>query len=212
MRARVLRLLSHDFIVVAPRYFQGNDLRSIEFAHAKALYAHNGQPVRHKGDAYIKHPERVAKSMIAKGLRRADYICLALVHDIFEDCAFLTRADIAEIRDTLGSDMVDDLHTISKRYKSDEIRPSQHSESNYYQTLRHAPRRVQIVKMFDRLDNLIDIHEDHIPPDKRERVKDTTRTHFMHMAREMLHVMSRTDEMRHIVQFLYDEFERLSKG
>lgn len=213
MQDRILRVLGHDFAVVVKRHIPASDRGLIQFAYEMACYAHNGQALRHSGESYITHPVNVGKTMIGLGLRDPEYICRGLLHDVFEDCAFLTREDVARIRERLGSELVDDIHTMTKRYASAVVGPTERPpEFDYYQVLRHAPRRVQITKMFDRFDNLRDLHGQHISAGKRERVKDTTRTHFVPMARDMLDSMNRTDDLRHIVEFLHNEFVRLCRG
>lgn len=213
MRARILRVLAHDFTVVIKRYVPRADQHLVEFAYEMACFAHKDQAPRLSGQSYITHPESVAKTMIAAGVRDAGYICLALLHDVFEDCASLTREHVESIRAVLGNEMVSDMHAITKRYANPALRPMDRaSDLDYYQVLRHASRRVQITKFYDRLNNMSDINERHISVGKRERTKHTTRFIFLPMARAMLDAMNRVDKQRHIVQFAHDEFDRLCRG
>lgn len=201
----------HDFLVVVRKYFRGDDLAKIEFAHAMAVHAHEGQEPRHSGDPYIRHPERVAQAMTEFRLP-AEYVVLGLLHDIFEDSQHLSADDVGKMRAVLGSDIVADLQTLSKRYANAVHQPEGHAEMNYIRTLRRASRRVQIVKMFDRLDNLSDINEAHIGAAKRERTKQTTREYFIPLTIVLLGNMKRTDEYRYVVEFLNEEFKRLSRA
>lgn len=211
MRKPIRPERDHSFLVVARKEFVGEDLRKIEFAHEMAVYAHTGQQPRHNGDPYIRHPERVALLMIEFRLS-AEYIALGLLHDIFEDSRHLSSEDVGKIRNVLGSEVLAELQTLSKRYANPQHEPPGHAETNYIKALRRASRRAQIVKMFDRLDNLSDIEEDHIGPAKRARTKQTTREYFVPLTIVLLGNMKRTDEHRHIVEFLQEEFRRLSRA
>ena len=200
-----------DFLVVARKHYHGDELRKIEFAHVMATYAHREQERRHSGDEYIRHPERVALTLVGFRLTY-DYVVLGLLHDIFEDSRYLSIENVGDIRTVLGPDILSDLHTLSKRYANPVHAPLGHAESNYIRTLRRASRRAQIVKMFDRLDNLSDINAEHIGAAKRERTKQTTREYFVPLAIVLLGNMKRTDEYRYVVEFLLEEFRRLSRA
>jgi (p)ppGpp synthase/HD superfamily hydrolase len=212
MRKPIWPERDHDFLVVVRKYFRGDDLAKIEFAHAMAVHAHAGQEPRHSGDPYIRHPERVALTMIIRFRLSAEYVVLGLLHDIFEDSQHLSADDVGKIRTALGSDIVADLQTLSKRYANAVHQPEGHAETNYIRTLRRASRRVQIVKMFDRLDNLSDINEAHIGAAKRERTKQTTREYFIPLANVLLSNMKRTDKYRFVVESLEEELEQLSRA
>ncbi len=209
MHKRIVRLLDRSFVDVARKHFNGDDLQRVMFAHDMARYAHAGQTPRDSGKPVITHPERVAKITIGLNMRRPDITALALLHDIIEDCAFLSRADIARIRTVFDGDLIDDLYTLSKRSSSVHIEWTG-SRMDYYHSLRHASQRVQIVKSCDRLDNLLDTA--HVTSDKRERQRRTTRDHLVPMLQDMLRGMNRTDPMRYVVEYLFEEFERLCKG
>jgi guanosine-3',5'-bis(diphosphate) 3'-pyrophosphohydrolase len=211
MRKPIRPERDHDFLVVARKYFRGIDLVKIEFAHAMAVHAHKGQEPRHSGDPYIRHPERTALSAIEFRFP-VEFIVEALLHDIFEDSRHLSVDDVMKIRETLGADIVVDLLTLSKRFANPAHEPAGHAESNYIRVLRRASFRVQVVKMLDRWDNLGDISEDHISAKKRERTKQTTREYFVPLAIVLLGNMKRTDEYRFVIEFLLEEFKRLSRA
>lgn len=200
-----------DFGDVARRYFRGNDLDQVNFAHEIAIFAHELQEPRQNGDPYIRHPESVAHRLMEKRLP-SDYACLGLLHDVFEDARHFTAGRVQEIRSTLGPDFVLDLQRISKRYANPALEPEHHSGSDYYQTLWTSSLRVQTVKMFDRLDNLVDIEDEHISPEKRRRVKRTTRDHLLPLAQEILRNMNRTDSRRYVIIYLREELAQLSRG
>ncbi len=211
MRKPIRPERDHDFLVVVRKYFRDDDLLKIEFAHAMAVHAHEGQEPRHSGDPYIRHPERVALTLIEFRLP-VEYVALGLLHDIFEDSRHLSIEDVGKIRTVLGTEILVELQILSKRYANPLHEPAGHTETNYIRVLRRAPRRAQIVKMFDRLDNLSDINEPHIGITKRARTKLTTREYFIPLTIVLLGNMNRTDEHRHIVEFLQDEFKRLSRA
>jgi len=200
-----------EFGVVAERYFRGGDLELVLFAHEMAVFSHGSQEARQNGDPYIRHPESVALRLMELRLP-ADYACLGLLHDIFEDAKHLSEKHVLRIRMVLGPEFLVDLQRISKRYANQALEPSDHSGTNYYQTLWDSSLRVQVGKMVDRLDNLSDIDGDHISSDKRRRVKQTTRTHLLPLAQDILRKMNRTDKMRYVIVYLREELGRLSRG
>lgn len=200
-----------EFGVVAERYFRGSDLDLVMFAHEIAVFSHGAQEARQNGDPYIRHPESVALKLMELRLP-ADYACLGLLHDIFEDAKHLSEKHVLRIRMVLGPEFLVDLQRISKRFANQALEPPGHSSANYYSTLRDSSLRVQVGKMADRLDNLSDIDGDHISPDKRRRVKQTTRTHLLPLAQNILCGMNRTDKMRYVIVHFREELDRLSRG
>lgn len=207
---RIMRLLATDFLTVAQRRFTGGDFQLVCRVHefTTRVYA-DSVPQRDSGLPAVSHP--VAVALISTELvGRVDYTCLSLLHDLFEDCASLTREDVALIKALLDSEAVNDLHALSKRCASPLVEFPAADSRTYYHRLRRASQRAQIVKFCDRLHNLLDTQ--HVTRDKLNRQRRTTRDHLMLMTRDMLRAMDRTDPLRHAVEFFNQEFVRLCTG
>lgn len=209
MRERIMQLLAADFLSVAKRRFTSGDFQTVLQVYALAARVYVGVAVRDSGKSAFSHP--IAVAVIATELiGRVDYTCVALLHDVFEDCAKLTRDDVVWIKSLLDSEAVNDLHQLSKRCVSPHVEFPAAESRTYYHRLRRASQRAQIVKCCDRWHNLLDTK--HVTRDKFLRHRRTTRDHLLLMTRDLLRAMDRTDPLRHVVKFLHCEFERLCKG
>lgn len=171
----------------------------INYIHDVYKYAkekHEGQE-RKSGEAYIKHPLRVAYYVASWGLE-SDAICAALLHDVVEDCKNVT---ITEIEERFGSgiaDLVDCLTSFDTyisdaekdKYTKDEL---DRMADEYL--VKKINRKALLIKIADRLDNLNTI--DCFPLDKQIKKAQHTRKILIPLAK------------RSKAYYLVDELENL---
>lgn len=73
--------------------FETDQVERIMAAYKTAKWAHRHQ-VRDGGGRYFEHVKIVALLLLRLGVKDADVICAALLHDVVEDCDTLSAADI----------------------------------------------------------------------------------------------------------------------
>ncbi len=135
-----------------------NSIEKIEViaeAAAFAAVAHNGQKRRGAGSIpYIVHPARVAM-LVARmgGGWRA--IVSAWLHDVAEDCpgydvvTFVNRLKISD------SDKSTIVRIVASLTKNPAIAPRKARFEAHIDMILHAPREAVLVKLCDRIDNLV---------------------------------------------------------
>ncbi len=130
----------------------------VNYIHDVYKYAkekHDGQK-RKSGEAYIKHPLRVAYYVASWGLE-SDTICAALLHDVVEDCKNVT---IKEIEERFGkgiADLVDCLTSFDTLIPDSEKENFTKDELDRIADeylVKKMNRKALLVKIADRLDNL----------------------------------------------------------
>lgn len=133
-------------------------------ARAFCKHCHAGQ-TRWDGSPYHVHPERVAdrvRGLLAEAFPHADdpsgtggapadepVLIAALLHDVLEDC----RVDYEDIAGRFGGEVADMVAALS----DDKRLPEARRAAEYRAALRSAPRRVQLIKLADLLDNAADL-------------------------------------------------------
>ncbi|MDD5715988.1 MAG: HD domain-containing protein [Patescibacteria group bacterium] len=130
------------------------DQKKIRSALNLAAQYHKGQQ-RHAADVehggYIIHPVRAARWLLEHGIRDADMLIAALLHDTLEDTA-LTPEDI---REQFGNEALSLVQAVT--------RPRPHNESEadkktskplHYKKLLKMTERVRLIKTADLLDNM----------------------------------------------------------
>lgn len=142
-------------------------LRAFEVADR----AHAGQ-ARDEGAPYIVHPLRVAGEVLF-GLARqdADMVCAALLHDVIEDSNL--AAD--DLRPWFGDWIADAVLRLSKERVGPELNKAER-DRRYYARLAEAERRVLLIKLCDRLDNLRGLH---LSPDEEKKGRYRTQTEHL---------------------------------
>lgn len=118
-----------------------------------AYQAHQGQTRKFSGDPYIFHPIRVA-NLVAKVIHDNTieyYQSVALLHDTVEDCNVCV-IDLENIHSGISSDI---LYLTKLPKKSNENRKMFLARNNAI--LADAPHPVRIIKLCDRIDNIMDI-------------------------------------------------------
>lgn len=139
----------------------------VKVAFLKAEDAHKKQ-TRYNGDPYILHPLRVCIILIEElNLRDKNSIISALLHDAVED----SDISLEEIETLFGKKVAEyvKLLTKHKEYQSDIDR-----QKKYFWHLKRSPKKVQIIKLADRLDNMRELETCTDLMKKRKYILDTS--------------------------------------
>jgi (p)ppGpp synthase/HD superfamily hydrolase len=114
-----------------------------------AARAHQGH-FRNDGQTpYIAHPLRVmAIASLLFGVTDTETLMAAVLHDTIED----TKTDHDDLSEQFGSRLADYVAALSK----DKRLPEERREREYHDGLAAAPAAVQLCKLADVYDNLLD--------------------------------------------------------
>lgn len=124
-----------------------------------ATAVHAGQTRRYNGQPYIYHPIRVSQMVINHPISSEITLCAALLHDTLED-----RPDIVTyegLSQAFGPDvarLVKELTNYSKLTSSTASRAERKQMDR--DNLSRASKEAQIIKSFDRVDNLQELIKD----------------------------------------------------
>ena len=127
-------------------------------AIAFAARAHDGQTRKDGRTPYVSHVFRVC--LIVRdvfGVSDPQVLAAAALHDTIED----TTTDFDEIEEQFGRDVAAWAAALSK----DKRLPAEPREEAYCRTLAGSPWQVQVCKLADVFDNLLDM--DYLPAAKR---------------------------------------------
>lgn len=144
---------------------------------------------RETGDRYFEHLRAVALILI-EHLRVKDYrlIVAALLHDIVEDIPSWT---IDRVRIEFDDEVALLVEWITK--PSVEKFPLERERDRvYYNRFRFAPREFFLIKLSDRLHNLVTLWA--CAPEKQARKIDETRTHYLPYAEQHLILLYELEE------------------
>ena len=140
-------------------HFPGDEQR-IMLAYRLSKYGHKGQ-MRRGGDRYFEHPKSVALLLIEVGVREADVIIAALLHDLDEDSHILSHWDIQFI---FGIRVLNLVKAMTK----DKSR----TEEQYYVDLFANPDPgAQIEKCADRTHNLSTLTDSADPEQQKKCIR-----------------------------------------
>ncbi|MEO7397015.1 MAG: HD domain-containing protein [Ilumatobacteraceae bacterium] len=120
----------------------------LDLAIAECAVRHLGQ-FRHDGvTPYALHPIRVVNLLIKAGVKDDTVLCAAALHDVVED----TDMTLENIADSYGSLLASVVGQLT-RYEG-------MSRAAYIDSFETACLQAQLVKMADRIDNLLDSPKD----------------------------------------------------
>jgi (p)ppGpp synthase/HD superfamily hydrolase len=143
-----------DFLAVKPAH----RLLVIKMAADHASRAHKGQMRKDRRTPYITHPARVAGLV---GMFNGSHVAIiaAWLHDVYEDCSpdWLVKTDdlIADL--PLPADERGDIAAIvDAMTKKNTIRKKAARLSDSLDRILDAPPEATLVKLCDRIDNLLD--------------------------------------------------------
>ena len=141
---------------------------TVQAAHALAAALHAGQ-YRDEGHPYIVHPLRVATHLAQHGFRDPDLLAAALLHDALED----TALDEAELTLRFGPRVTALVWAATK-----PMLRRRRDAAAYLAAAGASEREGYLIKLADRLDNLLSLHES---PRRgmRFRVLEETRSKYV---------------------------------
>ena len=120
-------------------------LHAISFAGR----AHQGQLRKDRVTPYAAHPMRVMTVMaLVFRVRDPELLAAALLHDTIED----TTTDFDDLVERFGRDIAQNVALLTKDMRLEE----EPREASYFEALASAPVGVQLCKLADSYDNLID--------------------------------------------------------
>lgn len=123
-------------------------------AAALAREAHEGQLRKYTKRPYIEHPARVAGKVAILPGATDSMVAAAFLHDVLED----TEIDHGRIVAVVGP-IVADLVTWLTNPSKDMRAPRQERKSIDREHLAMAPQEVKVIKLIDRIDNLLEMGE-----------------------------------------------------
>jgi guanosine-3',5'-bis(diphosphate) 3'-pyrophosphohydrolase len=129
-------------------------LEAISFASR----AHRGQLRKDDQTPYVAHAFRVC--MLLRdlfGVNDRRILIAAVLHDVLED----TTTDFDDLEEKFDAEIAHWVALLSK----DKRLPYDEREAAYQKALAEAPWQVQVCKLADVIDNLLDMP--HVPPHKR---------------------------------------------
>jgi (p)ppGpp synthase/HD superfamily hydrolase len=139
--------------------------RAYDLAHK----AHENQTRKDGKTPYIVHPQRVMEKLWGMWKRGDDrinhnIICMAWLHDVLEDCPWVSEREIAEATSEYILEGVKDLTNPSKKFK-----PTREQLQLHRGSIRKIKKQMdrdhikllpwdrKVVKLADRLDNVMDM-------------------------------------------------------
>jgi (p)ppGpp synthase/HD superfamily hydrolase len=130
----------------------------IKAAADHASQAHQGQLRKDRRTPYITHPARVAALV---GMFGGSHVAVvsAWLHDVYEDCtpAWILRTDKLVEKFPLVADERQDIASIVDALtKKNTIKEKSARLSNSLDRILDAPPEATLVKLCDRIDNLLD--------------------------------------------------------
>ncbi|HOT03975.1 MAG TPA: HD domain-containing protein [Methanolinea sp.] len=132
-------------------------LTALQIVSSEAARAHAGHYRKDNGTPYIVHPARVA-SLVAHFGGNHVAILSAWLHDVFENCEEGSCSHARDTIDTLPlpADDVRNIHAITAALTKDPNLPKEERIPDSLQRILRAPQEAVLVKICDRIDNLID--------------------------------------------------------
>ena len=127
-----------------------------------AARAHEGHFRNDGKTPYLAHPLRVMTVLAERfGVRDSETLAAAVLHDTIED----TKTDHDDVSERFGRRVADFVAALSK----DKRQPEDQRERLYHDALAAAPVEVQLCKLADVYDNLLD-SEGMAPADRRKKI------------------------------------------
>ena len=120
-----------------------SDLEYVRTAQRVAAYLHRGQKRKASGDPYISHPKRVVHLLRVAGVDDPDILAVGWLHDTLEDTT--ATADDLSHKYGFWPVTVRSVEALTRGHEKD---------NNIY--LARAMAGAPLVKMADRIDNLLD--------------------------------------------------------
>jgi (p)ppGpp synthase/HD superfamily hydrolase len=148
--------------------------RQLLEAASFAARAHQGQYRKDRVTPYVSHPFRVC--LVVRDIFGCDdsrMLITALLHDAIED----TLTDYDDLEERYGPEIATWVAYLTK----DKRLPEKERERVYLQRLIEAPWQVQVCKLADIFDNLMDIA--HLPSDRQAHSRKRAELYFAQLRR-----------------------------
>jgi guanosine-3',5'-bis(diphosphate) 3'-pyrophosphohydrolase len=145
------------------------DYRKLLEAASFVARAHEGQRRKDGKTPYAAHPFRVC--LIVRDLFGFDdprMLLTALLHDTIED----TTTDFDDIEEQHGAEVASWVAYLTK----DKRLPEEEREAAYLAHLKEAPWQVQVCKLADLYDNLMDLG--HVPKERQAKSLQRYKQYF----------------------------------
>jgi (p)ppGpp synthase/HD superfamily hydrolase len=130
-----------------------------------AAEAHRGQSRKSSTLPYVVHPLEAMHILIRHGVRDEDALAAAVLHDVVEDCAGVTREDLER---RFGAPVAEAVMALTKPAP----RAGLDVKAEALEQVRRGPESARMVKMADRLSNLRDLDALGWPPARRASYLD----------------------------------------
>lgn len=187
--------------VLDPRY------QLIEKAYNASKDAFRGKQ-RESGERYFEHLRGVALILI-EHLRIKDHILIAtaLLHDIVEDSEYWT---IERVQIEFGDEIALLVEWLTKPPK-DSFATKEERDAMYHGRFQFAPRKFFLVKLADRLHNLLTLEV--CSPEKQERkICETEHYYLPYAERELILLHELEDAIKRIKQKPEGETPKKRRG
>jgi len=128
-------------------------------AIAFATKAHEGQVRRGSGLPYITHPLEVMVLLFRHGVLDEATLVAAVLHDVVEDC----DVPATEIAKRFGLPVAEIVEALTKPEGGAEADRKRRA----LELVRRGPAEARVVKLADRLSNLLDLEDLGWPPERK---------------------------------------------
>ena len=185
-----------SFMGIVLRYYPPDDGRFKKIEHAYHIAKESFRQVkREDGDRYFEHLRCVALIlMVHLRVRDTDVIVAALLHDLVED---IEGWSYDRVRDLFGPRVAMLIWYVSKPKVAEFNDNKRERDRRYHENFLHAPRDAIIIKLADRLHNLLTLWE--INPEKRARKIQETQDFYLALAeRECILIHEIEDALREL--------------
>ena len=118
-----------------------------------ARKAHEGQKRKYTGRAYIEHPARVAGKIGLYVMATDEMVAAAYLHDVLED----TQATMSDILGVTSVDVAEYVRWMTNPSKQYPKLRREERKAMDREHLAKAPWQVKVIKMTDRIDNLLEM-------------------------------------------------------
>lgn len=160
MLDKLRRLISQNssrasFFAIVAQYFPPGsaDYKLIELAYQTAKDAFRESVREGTGERYFEHLRAVALIvMVYLRVRDAKVIAAALLHDIIED---VPSWPYKRVKERFGHKVADLIWWVTKPSVEDFGGDKEARNRHYHHNLNRAPRKALIIKLADRLHNMI---------------------------------------------------------
>ena len=185
-----------SFMSIVLRYYPPDDERFKRIEKAYHIAKNEFRDKRRDdGERYFEHLRSVALIlMVYLRIRDTDVIIAALLHDIVED---IPGWNYDRVRDIFGTNVATLIWYVTKPKVEEFGGDKRERDRRYHENFLHAPRKAIIIKLADRLHNLLTLWNG--DPEKRKRKIQETQDFYLALAeRECVLIHEIEDALREL--------------